>query len=143
VGRFAQNAPRLDELGMTEFLTAVSLDDRETEALERAFRHYLEVCRREIKKGAPSEGDRLVITRLRATLRKKLKKGRRLIIGDGEIGPVQRALQSYLESCGQAGPNDATISDKTIIPKVRATLERDFERAVINGSIRLAALMKL
>jgi hypothetical protein len=48
-----------------------------------------------------------------------------------------------LESCGQAGANDATISDKTIIPKVRATLERDFERAVINGSIRLAARMKL
>jgi hypothetical protein len=66
-----------------------------------------------------------------------------LIIGDGEIGPVQRALQSYLESCGQAGANDATISDKTIIPKVRATLERDFERAVIHGSIRLAARMKV
>jgi hypothetical protein len=128
---------------MTEFFTAVSFDDRETEALERAFRHYLEVCRREIKNGAPYESDRLVVTRLRATLRKKLKKGHRLIIGDSEICPVQRALQSYLESCGQAGANDATISDKAIIPKVRATIERDFKRAVINGSMRLAARMKL
>jgi hypothetical protein len=127
---------------MTEFLTAVSLDDGEAEALERAFRHYLEVCRREIKKGPPAESDRLVITRLRATLRKKLKKGRRLIIGDSEIRPVQRALQSYLESCEQAGANDATISDKAIIPKVRATIERNFERVVFNGSIRLAARMK-
>jgi hypothetical protein len=102
----------------------------------------LEVCRREIKKGPPAESDRLVITRLRATLRKKLKKGRRLIIGESEIRPVQRALQSYLESCEQAGANDATISDKAIIPKVRATIERNFERAVFNGSIRLAARMK-
>jgi hypothetical protein len=130
---------------MTQFWITVSFDDSERDVLQRALHHYLEVCRQEIKKGGsvPFEAHRLAIKRFRASLRKQLKQTRSFTMDEGEIDAVQHALQSYLDACERASAKGATMSDKTMIKKICATLGDKLERAVINASIRWAVRTKV
>lgn len=133
---------------MTQFGCRVSFDDSEMQTLQRALSHYLEVCRREIKKGedVPFFAHRGTIKRFRAKLREQLKLTPSFTLGEDEMDVVQHALKGYLEACEREIANGATvpfIADKVVIPKIRATLEDEFERAVISTSLMWAARKKL
>jgi hypothetical protein len=133
---------------MTQFGCRVSFDDSEMQTLQRALSHYLEVCRREIKKGGdvPFFAHRGTIKRFRAKLREQLKLTPSFTLGEDEMDVVQHALKGYLEACEREIANGGTvpfIADKVVIPKIRATLEDEFERAVISTSLMWAARKKL
>jgi len=120
---------------MTQFGCRVSFDDSEMQTLQRALSHYLEVCRREIKKGedVPFFAHRGTIKRFRAKLREQLKLTPSFTLGEDDMDVVQHALKGYLDACEREIANGATvpfIADKVVIPKIRATLEDEFERAV-------------
>jgi hypothetical protein len=129
---------------MTQFGCRVSFDDSEMQTLQRALCHYLEVCRREIKKGgdAPFIAHRGTIRRFRAKLREQLKLTQSFTLDENEMDVVQHALKGYLDACEREIANGATvpfIADEVVIPKIRATLEDEFERAIISTSLMWAA----
>jgi hypothetical protein len=133
---------------MTQFGCRVSFDDSEMQTLQRALCHYLEVCRREIKKGAdvPFTAHRGTIKRFRAKLREQLKLTQSFTLGEDEMDVVQHALKGYLDACEREIANGATapfIADKVVISKIRATLKDEFERAIISTSLMWAARKQL
>jgi hypothetical protein len=133
---------------MTQFGCRVSFDDSEMGALQRALSHYLEVCQREIKKGedVPFTAHCGTIKRFRTKLREQLKQTQSFTLGDDEMDVVQHALKGYLDACEREIANGATvpfIADKVVIPKIRATLKDEFERAIISTSLMWAARKQL
>jgi hypothetical protein len=133
---------------MTQFGFRISFDDSELQTLQRALSHYLEVCQREIKKGGdvPFIAHRGTIKRFRAKLREQLKLTQSFTLGEDEIDVVQHALKGYLDACEREIANSATVpftADKVVIPKIRATLEDEFERAIISTSLMWAARKQL
>jgi hypothetical protein len=63
-------------------------------------------------------------------------------LDEDEMDVVQHALKSYLDACEREIANRATvpfIADEVVIPKIRATLEDEFERAIIRTSLMWAA----
>jgi len=116
--------------------------------LHRALSHYLEVCQREIKKGGdvPFSAHRGTLKRFRAKSREVLKLTQSLALHENDMDVVQHALKSYLEACEREVANGATmpfIADKVVIPKIRAALEDEFERAIISTSLMWAARKQL
>jgi hypothetical protein len=133
---------------MTQFGCRVSFDDSEMQTLQRALCHYLEVCRREIKKSGdvPFTAHRGTIKRFRAKLKEQLKLTPSFTLDEDEMDVVQHALKGYLDACEREIANGATvpfIADEVMIPKIRATLEDEFERAVISTSLMWAARKQL
>ena len=133
---------------MTQFGFRIRFDDSEMQTLQRALSHYLEVCQREIKKGGdvPFTADRGTLKRFRAKSREVLKLTQSLALHENDMDMVQHALKSYLEACEREVANGATmpfIADKVVIPKIRAALEDELERAVISASLRWAARKQL
>jgi len=133
---------------MTQFGCRVSFDDSEMQTLQRALSHYLEVCQREIKKGGdvPFTAHRGTIKRFRAKSREVLKLTQSLALDENDMDVVQHALKGYLEACEREIANGATmpfIADKVVIPKIRAALEDEFERAIISTSLMWAARKQL
>jgi hypothetical protein len=133
---------------MTQFGFRISFDDSELQTLQRALSHYLEVCQREIKKGGdvPFIAHRGTIKRFRAKLREQLKLTQSFTLGEDEMDVVQHALKGYLDACEREIANSATVpftADKVVIPKIRATLEDEFERAIISTSLMWAARKQL
>ena len=129
---------------MTQFGCRVSFDDSEMQTLQRALCHYLEVCRREIKKSrdVPFTAHRGTIKRFRAKLGEQLKLTQSFTLDEDEMDVVQHALKGYLGACEREIANGATvpfIADEVVIPKIRATLEDEFERAIISTSLMWAA----
>ena len=139
----------VDEAGtMTQFGCRISLDDSEMQTLQRALSHYLEVCQREIKKGGdlPFTAHRGTIKRFRAKSRKVLKLTQSLTLDENDMDVVQHALKGYLDACEREIANGATvpfIADKVVIPKIRATLEDEFDRAIISASLMRAVRKQL
>jgi hypothetical protein len=133
---------------MTQFGCRVSFDDSEMQTLQRALCHYLEVSQREIKKGGdvPFIAHSGTIKRFRTKLKKQLKQTRSFTLHESEIIAVEQALQSYADACEREVANGATvpfIADKVVIPKIRATLEDEFDRAIISASLMWAARKQL
>jgi hypothetical protein len=133
---------------MTQFGFRIRFDDSETQTLQRALSHYLEVCQREIKKGgdAPFTADRGTLKRFRAKSKEVLKLTQSFAVHENDMDMVRHALKSYLEACEREVANGATmpfIADKVVIPKIRAALEDELERATISTSLRWAARKQL
>jgi hypothetical protein len=133
---------------MTQFGCRVTLDDSEMETLQRALCHYLEVCRREIKKGGdvPFTAHRGTVKRFRAKLKEQLKLTPSFTLDEAEMDVMQHALKGYLDACERESANGATvpfIADKAVIPKIHATLEDEFYRAIISASLVWAARKQL
>jgi len=133
---------------MTQFGCRVTLDDSEMQTLQRALCDYLEVCRREIKKGGdvPFTAHRGTVKRFRAKLKEQLKLTQSFTLDEAEMDVMQRALKGYLDACERESANGATvpfIADKAVIPKIRATLEDEFYRAIISASLVWAARKQL
>jgi hypothetical protein len=129
---------------MTQFGCRVSFDDSEMQTLQRALCHYLEICRREIKKSrdVPFTAHRGIIKRFRAKLGEQLKLTPSFTLDEAEMDVVQRALKGYLDACEREIANGATvpfIADEVVIPKILATLEDEFYRAIISTSLMWAA----
>jgi len=125
---------------MTQLWVTVSFDDSEIEALQRALRHYSDVCRREIRKGVNvGAGHRLAIKHFRASLKKQLKDRPSLMLFDSELYAMQAALKSYLDACEREIANGATtpfIADRVTAKKICATLKGKIERAIMNANVR-------
>jgi|SRR6516164_7996280 hypothetical protein len=133
---------------MTQFGCRVTFDESEMQTLQRALDHYLGICQREIKKGedVPFTTHRGTIKRFRAKLREQLKLTQSFTLGEVEMDVVQHALKGYLDACEREIANGATvpfIADRVVIPKIRATLEDEFERAIISTSLMWAARKQL
>ena len=80
------------------------------------------------------------------SVREQLKLTPSFTLGEDDMDVVQHALKGYLDACEREIANGATvpfIADKVVIPKIRATLEDEFERAVISTSLMWAARKKL
>jgi len=133
---------------MTQFGCRVTLDDSEMQTLQRALCDYLEVCRREIKKGGdvPFTAHRGTVKRFRAKLKEQLKLTPSFTLDEAEMDVMQHALKGYLDACERESANGATvpfIADKVVIPKIRATLEDEFDRAIISASLMRAVRKQL
>jgi hypothetical protein len=133
---------------MTQYGCRVSFDDSEMQTLQRALGHYLGICQREVNKGggAPFIAHSGTIKRFRAKLKKQLKQTPSFTLHESEIIAVEQALQSYLDACEREVANGATvpfIADKVVIPKILATLEDEFDRAIISASLIWAARKQL
>jgi hypothetical protein len=118
------------------------------QTLQRALCYYLEVCRREIKKSGdvPFTAHRGIIKRFRANLGEQLKLTQSFTLDEDEMDVVQHALKGYLGACEREIANGATvpfIADEVMIPKIHATLEDEFERAIISTSLMWAARKQL
>src|SRR5262245_1959414 len=133
---------------MPQFGFRIRFDDSETPTIQRALTDYFEVWQREIKKGgdAPFTAHRGTLKRFRAKSREVLKLTQSFALHENDMDVVQHALKSYLEACEREVANGATmpfIADKVLIPKIRAALEDEFERAIISTSLMWAARKQL
>jgi hypothetical protein len=75
-------------------------------------------------------------------LGEQLKLTQSFTLDEDEMDVVQHALKGYLDACEREIANGATvpfIADEVVIPKIRATLEDEFERAIISTSLMWAA----
>ena len=75
-----------------------------------------------------------------------LKLTQSFAVHEDDMDMVRHALKSYLEACEREVANGATmpfIADKVVIPKIRAALEDELERAVTSTSLMWAARKQL
>ena len=96
---------------MTQFGFRIRFDDGETQTLQRALSHYLEVCQREIKKGGdvPFTAHRGTLKRFRAKSKEVLKLTQSFAVHEDDMDMVRHALKSYLEACEREVANGATM----------------------------------
>jgi hypothetical protein len=123
---------------MTSFGIRVKFSDSEMEVMQKALDHYLNVWRREGRKGNGTPYS-VSIKRFRMTSKAELKYGRGVSMDEGQIPEVQRVLQIYLEACQIPGGPGVTVRERRMIKKISAILERELRRVVINSSLRSAA----
>jgi hypothetical protein len=123
---------------MTSFGIRVKFSDSEMDLLQKSLDHYLNVWRREFRKGNGAAYS-VSIKRFRMTSKAELKYGRGVSMDEGQIAAVQRVLQTYLEACQIPGGPGVTVRERRMIKKISAILERELRRVVINSSLRSAA----
>jgi hypothetical protein len=123
---------------MTSFWIRVKFSDGEMDVLQKALDHYLNVWRREIRKGnvAPYH---ISIKRFRMTSKTDLKHGRGVSMDEDQIAAVRHALQTYAEACQDPGGPGVPARERRLIKKIDATLKRELNLAIINSSLRWAA----
>ena len=82
---------------MTQFGYRVTFDDSEIQTLQRALCHYLEVCRREIKKGGdvPFIAHRGTVKRFRAKVKQQLKLTQSFTLGEEEMDVSTRPQRLF------------------------------------------------
>src|SRR5215467_9428566 len=119
---------------MTSFWIRVKFSDGEMDVLQKALDHYLNVWRREFRKGV-GRSDSVDIKRLRMTSKTDLKHGRGVSMDESQVAAVQRVLQAYLEARQDPGGPGVTVRERRMIKKIDAILERELRRAVINASL--------
>jgi hypothetical protein len=98
---------------MTSFGIRVKFSDSEMDLLQKALDHYLNVWRREFRKGNGAAYS-VSIKRFRMTSKAELKYGRGVSMDEGQIAAVQRVLQTYLEACQIPGGPGVTVRERRI-----------------------------
>jgi hypothetical protein len=123
---------------MTSFGIRVKFSDSEMDLLQKALDHYLNVWRREFRKGNGAAYS-VSIKRFRMTSKAELKYGRGVSMDEGQIAAVQRVLQTYLEARQDPGWPGVTVRERRLVKKICAILDRELNRVIINWSLRSAA----
>jgi hypothetical protein len=132
-----QRAIEREEFSMTRYGVRISFDDEEMKTLKAAVAHYLEVCRREIEKGAtvPFYAHTIALTRF-PTIRKMLRKqSPNLALYGTEISVLKAALASYLGLCEREIASGAAIpfiADRATATKISARLSEELTRAIMD-----------
>ena len=123
---------------MTSFGIRVKFSDSEMEVMQKALDHYLDVWRREGRKGngAPYS---VSIKRFRMTSKTDLKHGRAISMDEEQIPAIKRVLQTYLEARQDPGWPGVTVRERRLVKKICAILDRELNRVIINWSLRSAA----
>ena len=129
---------------MTQYGITITFDDAEMKTLQTAVDHYLEKCRREVKRGAsvPFYAHRSTLARFLASRKKALKRTPSLSLGENERIALEAALASYLERCNSEIANGVTVpftADRAIVEKICARLLDEFWRAVFYVEAKRAA----
>ena len=123
---------------MTSFGIRIKFSDSEMAVLQKALDHYLNVCRRESRKGN-GVAYSVSIKRFRMTSKADLKYGRGVSLDEDQVAAIQRVLRIYLEACQDPGRPGVPVREKRMIKKISSILERELRRAVINASLGWAA----
>ena len=123
---------------MTSFGIRVKFSDSEMAVLQKALDHYLNVWRRESRKGDGAAYN-ISIKRFRMTSKADLKYGRGVSLDEDQVAAIQRVLRIYLEACQDPGRPGVPVRERRIIKKIGAILDRELRRAVINTSLGWAA----
>jgi hypothetical protein len=106
--------------------------------LQKAFIHYLELCKQGIKKNdehARFIFDSVMIKRLRSELRKKTGRSPRVSVDEGEKSALEAALASYLEVCKREIANGARApfaDEKDMIELIREAMKIESSRRAID-----------
>ena len=123
---------------MTSFGIRIKFSDSEMAVLQKALDHYLNVWRRESRKGNGAAYN-ISIKRFRMTSKADLKYGRGVSLDEDQIAAIQRVLRTYLEACQAPGGPGVPVREERMIKKISSILERELRRVVINSSLKWAA----
>jgi hypothetical protein len=123
---------------MSPFNIKLPLGDDEKRTLQAAIDHYLQVCRREIRKGTyppfVAHRDRL---RTYETPRKGIQKPHRNSTwsagewGEDEMTAIEAALASYVDACEREIADGATepfVADRAVVKRIRTKIGEAIER---------------
>jgi hypothetical protein len=132
-----QSAIEREEFSMTQYGIRTSFDDEEMKTLKAAVGHYLEVCQREIDKGAtvPFYAHTIVLTRFPMIRKMFRKRSSNLSLGESEVSALEAALASYLEVCERkiaGGDTVPFMADRTMAMKISARLSDELIRAIMD-----------
>jgi hypothetical protein len=132
-----QSAIEREELSMTQYGISTSFDDEEMKTLKAAVAHYLEVCQREIDKGAtaPFYAHTIVLTRSPMIRKMLRKRSSNLSLGESEVSALKTALASYLEVCEReiaGGDTVPFMADRTMAMMISARLSDELTRAIMD-----------
>ena len=123
---------------MTQYSFLITFYECELEMLQKAFTHYLELCKQGIKKNdeyAHFVFDSVMIKRLRSELRKKTGRSPRVSVDEGEKSALEAALASYLEVCKREIANGARApfaDEKDMIELIREAMKIESSRGAID-----------
>ena len=123
---------------MTQYSFLITFYECELEMLQKAFTHYLELCKQGIKKNdeyAHFVFDSVMIKRLRSELRKKTGRSPRVSVDEGEKSALEAALASYLEVCKREIANGARApfaDEKDMIELIREAMKIESSRRAID-----------
>ena len=123
---------------MTQYSFLITFYECELEMLQKAFTHYLELCKQGIKKNdeyAHFVFDSVMIKRLRSELRKKTGRSPRVSVDEGEKSALEAALVSYLEVCKREIANGARApfaDEKDMIELIREAMKIESSRGAID-----------
>jgi hypothetical protein len=123
---------------MTQYSFLITFYECELEMLQKAFTHYLELCKQGIKKNdeyAHFVFDSVMIKRLRSELRKKTGRSPRVSVDEGEESALEAALASYLEVCEREIANGARApfaDEKDMIELIREAMKIESRRGAID-----------
>jgi hypothetical protein len=123
---------------MTQYSFLITFYECELDMLQKAFTHYLELCKQGIKKNdehARFIFDSVMIKRLRSELRKKTGRSPRVSVDEGEKSALEAALASYLEVCKREIANGARApfaDEKDMIELIREAMKIESSRRAID-----------
>jgi hypothetical protein len=123
---------------MTQYSFLITFYECELDMLQKAFIHYLELCKQGIKKNdehARFIFDSVMIKRLRSELRKKTGRSPRVSVDEGEKSALEAALASYLEVCKREIANGARApfaDEKDMIELIREAMKIESSRRAID-----------
>jgi hypothetical protein len=123
---------------MTSFGIRVKFSDSEMAVLQKAVDHYLNVWRRESKKGNGAAYS-VSIKRFRMTSKADLKYRRGVSLDEDQIAAIQCVLRTYLETHQDPGRPGLPVREERMIKKISSILERELKHSVINASLGWAA----
>jgi hypothetical protein len=130
---------------MARFSFRMTFYECELEMLEKAFTHYLGLCKRGIENDevGHSISDSVMIKGLRSELRKKGRRPSRIMMGALEKSALDAVLASYLDVCEREIAKGATAPftyEKVMIGLIREAMETESSRGTLDGALALERL---